>query len=90
MSLIDAFKPWTSQVRRTLGYLRRNGPVGAAQRVFWDRRVSAALDARPFDFVATTNFGSRIEGNTRDFIQRRICYFGVWEPAITVALWRPT
>lgn len=37
----------------------------------------------PREFVATTLFQARMPGNTRDFIDRRIYYFGVWEPNVT-------
>lgn len=34
-------------------------------------------------FVTTTDFGSRIAGDTRDFLQRYVYYFGIWEPNLT-------
>ena len=41
---------------------------------------------RTFDFTATTVFGKKISGNTKDHIQKRIYYFGMWEPYLTAFL----
>src|SRR6266513_243442 len=38
---------------------------------------------RRHDFIAHTQFGSIISGDTRDLIQRYIYYFGIWEPHLT-------
>lgn len=32
------------------------------------------------DFVSSTSFGSAFGGNTRDFVQRYVYLFGVWQP----------
>src|SRR5207302_9440581 len=38
---------------------------------------------RRHDFIARTQFGSIICGDTKDLIQRYIYYFGIWEPHLT-------
>lgn len=37
-------------------------------------------------FISDTRWGGRISCDTRDFIQRMICNFGLWEPDITAAI----
>lgn len=38
---------------------------------------------RRHDFIARTQFGSVMHGDTEDLIQRYIYYFGIWEPHLT-------
>ena len=58
-------------------------PLIAGKRSFWTRVVDPYFAWNSHEFVATTIFGSRIAGNTRDMIQQYIYYFGVWEPNLT-------
>ncbi len=59
-------------------WLIRHVPTVALKRWIW-----SGVRRREFDFTATTRFGCTLSGNTRDFIQRYIYYFGVWEPNIS-------
>jgi FkbM family methyltransferase len=61
----------------------RYAPVSAGKRAFWTRVVNPYFAWRSHAFVASTIFGRRIAGNTRDMIQQYIYYFGVWEPNLT-------
>lgn len=55
-------------------------PFAGAKEAVWDLLVGPHLWWRPYDFTAPTRFGAQIAGNTADFIQRYLYYFGVWEP----------
>ena len=59
-------------------WLIRHTPTVPLKRWIW-----SSARRREFDFAATTRFGCTLSGNTRDFIQRYIYYFGVWEPNIS-------
>ena len=61
----------------------RYAPFAAGKRWFWTRVVDPYFAWSPRGFVASTVFGSRIAGNTRDILQQYIYYFGVWEPHLT-------
>ena len=41
------------------------------------------VSRRGHEFVVSTVFGSRMAGNTSDFVPRKIFVFGVWEPNLT-------
>ena len=58
-------------------------PVVAGKRSLWNRVVDPLLAWLPYKFSASTVFGSKIAGNTRDIHQQYIYYFGVWEPNLT-------
>ena len=58
--------------------LLRNVPGLALKRLVW-----SLVRRRQFDYVTTTPHGLRIEGNTRDWIQRNLYYFGLWEPNLS-------
>jgi len=64
----------------------RYAPHEYVRRIVWRHLVGPFLQSADKPFVVTTIFGAAISGNTRDFIQRRIYYFGVWEPNLTAFL----
>ncbi len=53
-------------------------PGMALKRMVW-----SLVRRREFDYKTRTPRGWRISGNTRDWIQRTLYYFGVWEPRLT-------
>ena len=57
-------------------HLIRSVPGLALKRLVW-----SLVRRREFEYVTTTPQGLRIEGNTRDWIQRHLYYFGLWEPS---------
>lgn len=61
----------------------RYPPAPWLRRLLWNSIVERYLSYGGHAFVARTVFGSRIAGNTSDFIARYIYYFGVWEPNLT-------
>jgi FkbM family methyltransferase len=65
-----------------LRYALRELPEGMAQRSLW-RSVGNTLSKGSWRFTAAAEPGFRICGDTVDFIQRCVYYFGVWEPNIT-------
>jgi FkbM family methyltransferase len=58
--------------------LIRSVPGLALKRLVW-----SLVRRRQFEYVTTTRQGLRIEGNTRDWIQRHLYYFGLWEPSLS-------
>lgn len=58
-------------------------PLVAGKRSFWTRVVDPYFAWNSHEFVATTIFGSRFAGDTRDMIQQYVYYFGIWEPNLT-------
>jgi FkbM family methyltransferase len=58
-------------------------PILAGKQLFWDRVMETYFSWHPYNFSATTVFGSKMAGNTRDILQQYIYYFGVWEPNLT-------
>jgi FkbM family methyltransferase len=56
----------------------RRLPTRTLRRFVWDR-----IKYRKIRAVVPTRFSVRFHCNTRDYIQRYIYYFGVWEPNIT-------
>ena len=73
----------TPMVRAYLRY----GPSSAGKWEFWNRVASPYFAWHPYEFEASTLFGSRIGGNTTDLIQNFIYYFGLWEPQLTYWIW---
>lgn len=75
------------EVRRILTPLLRAyvryAPFAVGKRFVWTRIVEPYFANHSHRFVASTVFGTRIVGDTRDFLQRYIYYFGVWEPDLT-------
>jgi len=61
----------------------RHVPFVVGKRLLWRRFAVRFLDGAAHPFVTKTVFGARIAGNTEDFIQSYIYYFGVWEPHLT-------
>lgn len=58
-------------------------PVPTIRELVWRRVVCRYLLWRPREFQARTFFGATIAGDTTDFIQRQLYYFGAWEPHLT-------
>jgi FkbM family methyltransferase len=56
----------------------RYGPGRAGKRWLFDRLAHV-----PHDYAVRTRFGAALTGNTADFIQRFVYYFGVWEPHVS-------
>ena len=63
--------------------LIRSVPGLALKRLVW-----SLVRRHEFEYVTTTPQGLRIEGNTRDWIQRHLYYFGLWEPSLSAWLAR--
>jgi FkbM family methyltransferase len=61
----------------------RYAPFAAGKLALWDRLIEPYLAWESFPFVASTVFGGRMAGDTRDIIQQYIYYFGLWEPNLT-------
>jgi FkbM family methyltransferase len=61
----------------------RYAPTAFGKRALWKSVIAPHFGWLPKDFEASTVFGSVIAGNTEDFIQRHIYYFGIWEPPLT-------
>jgi len=61
----------------------RYTPLVLDKRSFWDRIVNPYFAWNSHKFVASTVFGSKIAGNTREILQQYVYYFGVWEPNLT-------
>ena len=74
--LIHAFIPL---VRAYIRY----APRAMAKRWFWVRCVDPYFAWHAHEYVASTLFGSKIAGDSRDIVQQYIYYFGVWEPNLT-------
>ena len=66
----------------TRAYIRYS-PFGWGKAACWSHVVTPFLGWRKFTATARTSFGSRIECNVEDLIQRYIYYFGEWEPNLT-------
>lgn len=61
----------------------RYAPWNMGKQSFWTNVVDPHFAWHAYEFDASTVFGSRITGDTRDIIQQYIYYFGVWEPNLT-------
>lgn len=58
-------------------------PVRAGKRSLWNRIVRPYFAWHPHEFEASTAFGAKISGNTRELLQQYVYYFGLWEPQLT-------
>ena len=58
--------------------LIRSIPGLALKRLLW-----SLVRRREFEYTTTTPRGWRITGHTRDWIQRNLYYFGLWEPSLS-------
>ena len=58
-------------------------PSALGKQALWGRVIDPYLAWQPHRFVASTVFGSRIAGDTRDILQQYVYYFGIWEPDLT-------
>lgn len=68
------------------GYIR-HFPVNAGKRMVWSH-IGQRFEHVPHAFAVRTRFGARMNGNTRDLIDRFVYYFGVWECNLTAFLER--
>ena len=75
---VDTTMDASPRLRRLLADL----PTRPLRRVVWDRVKHWRRVA-----VVETAFGARMHCDTRDFIQRFVYFFGVWEPNLTA--WLP-
>lgn len=60
----------------------RYSPLHIGKRALW-MALGQRFAGTPRKFRASTVFGSKIQGNTSDFLQRVLYYFGIWEPHLT-------
>lgn len=58
-------------------------PFAVVKKWMYERIVAPYLGWRRFTTVTTTYFGAKVEVNFPDTIQRRIYFFGTWEPRIS-------
>ena len=58
-------------------------PTSLGKDQLWRSVIKPHLSWLPVEFEATARFGARLRGNTEDFIQRHVYYFGIWEPDLT-------
>jgi FkbM family methyltransferase len=63
-------------------------PRGSGKSALWRWVIAPHFGWLAHDFEASTRFGARLRGNTQDFIQRHVYYFGLWEPNLTAFLAR--
>lgn len=68
-------RPWKFSIER---FYIRYSPIRIFKSNLWKRARHQKKQ-----FVARTNFGILISGNSADFVQGYIYYFGVWEPNLT-------
>lgn len=59
-------------------WMIRNVPTRPLKRLIW-----SLVRRREFDFNTTTFRGWSLKGNTTDWIQRSLYYFGLWEPNLS-------
>ncbi len=59
-------------------WMIRNVPTRSLKRLIW-----SLVRRRAFDFNTTTSRGWSLKGNTTDWIQRSLYYFGLWEPNLS-------
>jgi len=69
------------------GYVRYF-PFAPGKRFLWTRVIEPRFAWQSHDFVASTLYGSRMAGNTKELLQQYIYYFGVWEPQLTCLIKR--
>src|SRR5262249_887460 len=87
---MDAARNWYETKSRVLelslplvrAYIRHM-PLTLGKRSIWNRIVERFFISRPHQFISSTTFGMKVSGDTRDFIQRFIYFFGMWEPCLT-------
>src|SRR5450755_115400 len=59
-------------------WMIRNVPTRPLKRLIW-----SLVRRREFSFETMTSRGWRVRGNTTDWIQRQLYYFGLWEPNLS-------
>ncbi|MFE3119209.1 FkbM family methyltransferase [Streptomyces niveus] len=70
------------QVRLLSAYIRRT-PWLVGKGYITGRYLNPVLRAHPIRRVVRTRFGTRVDVDTHDLIQRYLYMFGVWEPHMT-------
>lgn len=86
MSLSDVFKVKEVSVQLVVHLVRlyfSKVPFRIGKRLLWDYVVTRHLLWRKIKTKARTRFGSLMDVDIQDSIQRFIFFFGVFEPAIT-------
>lgn len=73
-------RPWKYTIGR---FYIRYSPIRIYKPYLWKR-----VRQQKRQFIARTNFGVLISGNSGDILQGYIYYFGVWEPNLTAFLKR--
>ena len=63
-------------------YLRGSGSAWG-KRFCWNRICVPYLSWRDVETVCRTRNGGRFYVKPNDFVENRLCFFGVWEPAVT-------
>jgi FkbM family methyltransferase len=58
-------------------------PLAFGKEALWERVIDPYFAWNRYEFVASTVFGRRMRGDTRDILQQYVYYFGVWEPNLT-------
>ncbi len=66
----------------TAAYLR-NRVTSAGKIAIWKLVCAPYLAWRDYEIVCRTRQGLRMLVRPSDFVENRLCFFGVWEPAIT-------
>ncbi len=61
----------------------RYAPWTFGKRGLWFSVVEPYFIWKRHNFIAKTVFGSRLAGTTRELLQQRVYFFGVWEPNLT-------
>ena len=78
--LKNGVRPYLIPIFRT--YIRYF-PIHQGKRFIWQKLIEPYIQSADYPYIANTLYAGVIAGNTSDFIQRFIYYFGIWEPALT-------
>jgi FkbM family methyltransferase len=75
-------------LRPTVRAWIRHAPVRVGKAWLWQVVAEPYFAWSPHRFVARTRFGARMGGDTAEYLQQLVYYFGVWEPNLTAWLSR--
>jgi FkbM family methyltransferase len=73
-------------IRITALFFRRFyqlSPFEYGKWFIWKKVLEPYINNNEMRFVITTKYGSRFKVDLCDYIQQRLFYFGIWEPAVT-------
>ena len=84
-------RSWRSAVKqnairlliRASGAYLRNPLMRVGKRWIWQRICVPHLSWRDEEVLCRTRFGHRFFARPNDFVENRLCFFGIWEPAVT-------